>query len=198
MSFHPVSPEGTVEVTTSFKYFRKRLLRGVREHTDRNMSEHRKSLEKGNAFADLVEIQRRLRSHRKQNDKGTVRECRGSGDGMYVQETCRNTGNPPTQDNKSQTGNPRGTGRAKVGGGQARSSEEATNSRRAKGPEFKGNDQRRDKQEIGQGLLTPRNVWELQQSLHAKVGMSPLVRKPDAGDPHVRFDERERGNGARS
>jgi RNA-directed DNA polymerase len=165
-----------MKVTTSFNYFRKRLLQGVREHTDRNMSEHRKSLETGNAFADLVEIQRRLRSHRKQNDKGTVRECRGSGDGMYVQETCRNTGNPPSQDNKSQTGNPRGTGRAEMGGGQARSSEEATNSRRAKGPEFKRSDQRRDRQGIGRGLSTPESVWEFQESLHAKAKEHPDFR----------------------
>jgi RNA-directed DNA polymerase len=176
LSFHPVSPEGTVEVTTSFKYFRKRLHQGVREHTDRNMSEHRKSLEKGNAFADLVEIQRRLRSHRKQNDKGTGRECRGSGDGMYVQETRRNTGNPPSQDKKFQTGNPRGTGWAKVGGGQARSSREATNPRRAKGPEFKHSDQRRDRQGIGKRLSTPNTVWELQQSLHVKAKEHPTFR----------------------
>lgn len=165
-----------MEVTISFKYFRKRLLQGVREHTDRNMSEHRKSLEKGNAFADLVEIQRRLRSHRKQNDKGTGRECRGSGDGMCVQETRRNTGNPSPQANRSQTGNPRGTGRAEMGGGQARSSREAANPRRAKGPEFKHNDQRRDGPGIGKRLSTPETVQELQRSLHVKAKEHPTFR----------------------
>jgi len=94
LSFHPVSSKGTVEVTTSFKYFGKRLLEGVREHIDRTMSEHRKSLEKGNADADLVEIQRRLRLLRKQDDASAEWVCRGSGDGMYVQETRRNTGSP--------------------------------------------------------------------------------------------------------
>ncbi len=119
------------------------------------MNEHRKSLEKGNADADLLEIQRRLRSLWKQNVKGTKWVCRGSGDGMCVKETRRNTGSPSSQVRQLQTGNPRGSGRAKMGGGQARSSEEAVNSRRAKGPEFKGSDGRRDKQEIGRGLLTP-------------------------------------------
>ena len=165
------------------------------------MSEHRASLEKGNADADLLELQRKLESLRKQNVESTKWVCRGSGDGMCVKETRRNTGNPSPQDDQSQTGTPRGTGRAKMGGGQARSSAEATNPRRAKGPELNGNEQRRDKQEIGRGLLTPRSERELQQSLHAKIGMSPLVRKPDARHSlptAVGIDERERGDGARS
>jgi len=61
-----------------------------------------------------------------------------------------------------------------MGGGQARSSEEAANSRRAKGPEFKRNDQRRDRQGIGKRLSTPDKVWELRQSLHAKDSMNSL------------------------
>lgn len=88
-----------------------------------------------------------------------------------------------------------------MGGGQARSGGKSANPRRAKKPEFKGSDQRRDKQKIGQGLLTPRRIWELQQSFHAKVGMSPLVRKPDAENSlpiAIGMDGRECGNGARS
>lgn len=158
------------------------------------MNEHRKSLEKGNADADLPEIHRRLRSLWKQNVKGTKWVCRGSGDGMCVKETRRNTGSPSSQVKQLQTGTPRGSGRADMSGGQARSSEEAVNTRRAKGHEFKGNDQRRGKQVIGRGQLTPRRVWELQRSLHAKVGMSPLARKPDAGNLLVRICGERGGN----
>jgi len=63
-----------------------------------------------------------------------------------------------------------------MGGGPARSSEEAANPRRAKGPEFTRNDQRRDRQGIGKRLSTPDKVWELQQSLHAKAKERPTFR----------------------
>ena len=39
------------------------------------------------------------------------------------------------------------------------------------------------------GLLTPETVEKLQAALPAKACV--LVRKPDAGNPPVRFDERE-------
>ena len=39
-------------------------------------------------------------------------------------------------------------------------------------------------------LTTPERVWNLQQSLQAKKP-EHLVRKPDAGKPPVRFDERD-------
>ena len=140
------------------------------------MSEHRASLEKGNADADLLELQRKLESLRRQNVESTKRVCRGSGDGMCVKETRRNTGNPSSQVKQPQTGTLRGAGRAKMGGGQAHSSEEAANSRRAKGPEFKRSDQRTDRQGIGRGLSTPDSVWEFQQSLHAKAKEHPDFR----------------------
>jgi len=63
-----------------------------------------------------------------------------------------------------------------MGGGQARSSREAANPRRAKGPEFKHSDGRRDRQGIGNRLSTPDTVWELQQSLHAKAKEHPTFR----------------------
>lgn len=140
------------------------------------MSKHRTNLEKGNTDADPVEKRGRLPSHRKQSDEGTVRVCRGSDDGMYGKETHRNTGSPSPQGKQPQTGTPRGTGRAAMGGGGARSSGEAANPRRAKGPEFKANEPRRDKQEIGQGLRTPESVWKLQQSLHAKAKEHSVFR----------------------
>jgi hypothetical protein len=183
LSFHPVSPEGTVEVTTSFKYFRKRLLQGVREHTDRNMSEHRKSLEKGNAFADLVEIQRRLRSHRKQNDKGTGRECRGSGDGMYVQETCRNTGNPPRK-----TTSPKPAPREGQAGRRWVADRPVVVKKRLTPAEQRGlSSSAAIKEGTDRGLAQayqPRTVWELQQSLHVKAqpsGGESMKACPKAG-----------------
>lgn len=140
------------------------------------MSEHRASLEKGFADADLLELQRKLKSLRKQNDTSTKRVCRGSGDGMCVKETRRNTGSPSLQANWRQSGSPRGLGRAKMGGGQARSSAEAATPRRAKEPEFKHSDQRRDGQGIGKRLSTPETVQELQRSLHAKAKEHPDFR----------------------
>jgi hypothetical protein len=61
-SLRPEPPGGVMEVTKSLKHFRKRPLRGVREHTGRNMSEHRESFEKGDVDADPVEIGGRLSS----------------------------------------------------------------------------------------------------------------------------------------
>ena len=40
------------------------------------------------------------------------------------------------------------------------------------------------------GLTTPAMVQKLRAALHAK-GVSSLLREPDAGNLHVRFDERE-------
>ena len=63
-----------------------------------------------------------------------------------------------------------------------------------KGPWFKSNARRSKGKEIGVSLITPESVWQLQEALHAKAlvceRMNPLERKPDAGDSHVRFDER--------
>ena len=41
------------------------------------------------------------------------------------------------------------------------------------------------------GLATPATVQKLQAALHAKVKREILLREPDAGKLHVRFDERE-------
>ena len=63
-----------------------------------------------------------------------------------------------------------------------------------KGPWFKSNARRSKGKEIGVSLITPEGVWQLQEALQAKAlvceRMNPLERKPDAGDSHVRFDER--------
>ena len=187
-------------------------LKGV--HLGRNMGEHRAGLEKGTAKADPAEIGGRLPGHTERarvreleevkSDDRSVLVRRGSGDGMGAKEWCRNTGSPCKQSVKAQRGIARGTGLACVGGGEARSSEEARNERRAKGPQFQGNATSGARAEIGASLPPADKLWKLQETLHAQAkGVTTrgrkhkitLVRKPDAGNPHVRFDERGSGNG---
>ena len=126
------------------------------------MGEHRAGLEKGNAKADSAEIGGRLPGHTEQarvreqedvkSDDCGVLVRRGSGDGMGAEESRRNTGSPRKQSNKAQRGIPRGTGLACVGGGEARSSEDTRNERRAKGPQFQGNATSGARAEIGASL----------------------------------------------
>ena len=180
------------------------------------MGEHRAGLEKGTAKADPAEIGGRLPGHTERarvreledikSDDRSVLVRRGSGEGMGAKEWCRNTGSPCKQSGKAQRGIPRGTGLACVGGGEARSSEEARNERRAKGPQFQGNATSGARRaEIGASLPPAEKLWKLQETLHAQAkGVTTrgrkheitLVRKPDAGNPHVRFDERGSGNGS--
>ena len=179
------------------------------------MGEHRAGLEKGNAKADSAEIGGRLPRH---SERARVRELeevksddrdvlvrRGSGDGMGAKEWCRNTGSPRKQSGKAQRGIARGTGLACVGGGEAGSSEEARNERRAKGPQFQGDATSGARAEIGTSLPPPDKLWKLQETLPAQAkGVTTrgrkheitLVRKPNGGKPHVRFDERGSGNGS--
>ena len=88
---------------------------------------------------------------------------------------------------------------------EAGSSEDARNERRAKGPQFQGNATSGARAEIGASLPPADKLWKLQETLHAQAkGVTTrgrkheitLVRKPDAGNPHVRFDERGSGNGS--
>ena len=147
------------------------------------MGEHRAGLEKGNAKADPAGIGGRLPGHTEQarvreleevkSDDRRVLVRRGSGDGMGAKEWCRNTGSPRKQSVKAQRGIPRGTGLACVGGGEARSSEEARNERRAKGPQFQGNATSGARAEIGASLPPADKLWKLQETLHAKSMKSP-------------------------
>ena len=156
---------------------------GVREHLGRNMGEHRAGLEKGNAKADSAEIGGRLPGHTEQarvreqedvkSDDCGVLVRRGSGDGMGAEESRRNTGSPRKQSIKAQTGIPRGTGLACVGGGEARSSEDTRNERRAKGPQFQGNATSGARAEIGASLPPAEKLLKLQETLHAKSMKTP-------------------------
>ena len=58
-----------------------------------------------------------------------------------------------------------------------------------KGPQFKTDAIRGEGPRRLGNLSTPINVQKLQMALHAKA--RSLVREPDAGNPPVRFDERD-------
>ena len=110
------------------------------------------------------------------SDDRRVLVRRGSGDGMGAKESRRNTGSPGKQSVKAQTGLPRGTGLACEGGGEARSSEDARNERRAKGPQFQGNATSGARVESDESLPPPEKLWKLQRTLHAKAKGSPDYR----------------------
>ena len=62
------------------------------------------------------------------------------------------------------------------GDGKVRSSEETSNDRGAKGPEFKGNAGSSQSREIGVSLTTPPSVRKLQRALYAKAKANPTCR----------------------
>ena len=62
------------------------------------------------------------------------------------------------------------------GDGKVRSSEETSNDRGAKGPEFKGNAGSSQSREIGVSLTTPPSVRKLQRALYAKAKANPAYR----------------------
>ena len=96
--------------------------------------ERRASLETGNVTAEPVRIRRRPPSAWEASSKSTEQEHRGIGAGMWTKEGSVNTGSPRQAGRETPTGSPRGTGRVGSGGGEARSSGEASNDRGAKGP----------------------------------------------------------------
>ena len=175
-----------MEATKSFKHSGKRPRQGVRERAGHNMNEHRASFEKGDADADPVEFGGRLVSSGKNtlspghkdatSDKSTGGVRRSSGDGMRAGQSQRNTGSPPRWSQTVPTGTPRGSGRAAADGGEARSSEEAGNHRRAKEPPFQGSVSRSNGAEIGASLAPPEKLQELQAALHAKAKGNPACR----------------------
>jgi hypothetical protein len=73
----------------------------VSERAGPNMSEHRASLEKGNANADPVEIRGRLAGRGKRAKKAPRPYRRGSGEDMRATETCGNAGNPTRWEDKA-------------------------------------------------------------------------------------------------
>ena len=102
---------------------------------------------------------------------------------------ARNTGSPkawPEMTNRT----PARTGRAPWGGGEVRSTLKPVNAGGGKGPQFKTDAGRGEGPGDWSSLSTPRVFKESQMASHANEAWC-LVREPDAGDLHVRFDERD-------
>ena len=78
----------------------------VSERAGPNMSEHRASLEKGNANADPIEIRGRLTGRGKRAKSAPRPYRRGSGEDMCATETCGNTGNPTRREVKAPSQQP--------------------------------------------------------------------------------------------
>lgn len=97
-------------------------------------TERRESLENNNVTAEPMAPWRRPLSGREASNTCTDWKHRGSGDGMSAKGTGSQHGKPDTEGSKIPTRRPRGTGWAESGGGKVRSSDEASNDRRAKGP----------------------------------------------------------------
>jgi hypothetical protein len=66
--------------------------------------------------------------------------------------------------------------RAEWGVGEVHSSEESSNDRGAKGPQFKFNAEAARAWEIGVSLTTPTKVRQLQRALYAKAKANPTYR----------------------
>src|ERR1700746_2840294 len=79
----------------------------------------------------------------------------------------------PTRDPGCSTGRPRGTGGARWGGGEARSTAEAGQCRRREGTSVQGRRKTwRGTRRLG-NLSTPNSVQKLQTALHAKAKAEP-------------------------
>jgi hypothetical protein len=102
-------------------------------------TERRESLETINVTAEPLAPRRRPPSCREVSNPRTGGEHRGSGDGMSAKGSRSQHGKPDTVGRKIPTGTPRGADWAGSGDGEVRSSNEASNDRGAKGPQFKGN-----------------------------------------------------------
>ncbi|HYZ73298.1 MAG TPA: hypothetical protein VE641_09490 [Chthoniobacterales bacterium] len=102
-------------------------------------TERRVSLENINVTAEPLVPRRRPPSCREVSNTRTGGEHRGSGDGMSAKEQVVNTGNPIRWEERSQPELREEQAGPGSGGGEVRSSNEASNDRGAKGPQFKGN-----------------------------------------------------------
>ena len=178
------------------------------------MSEHRASLEKNNVEAEPLHLRRRPPSSRgeipgpgledSKSDKGSPRRFhRGSGDGMFAEETCRNTGYPAARrgESPSPKNKPRGRGSVLSEVGEAHSSEEAGNDRGAKGPQLQGKVPSKEGAGIGENLPPRNKLQELRETLHAKAKENPDYRFYSLYDKLHRRDvlweawQRSRANG---
>jgi len=95
---------------------------------------------------------------------------------MSTEEIRRNTGDPDSWEGKDPTQAPRGDEAVRTGVGEVHSSEEPSNDRGAKGPQFQGDVTSGQRAEIGASLPPQIKLWELQETLHAKAKGNPNYR----------------------
>jgi hypothetical protein len=98
------------------------------------MNERRAGLEKVNARVEPAKDGRRPPLTLEVSNKRTGSGRRGSGVDMRAKEKRVNMGSPTGREARSQPAIRSGSGRAAPGGGEVRSSDEASNDRGAKGP----------------------------------------------------------------
>ena len=174
-----------MEATKPFEHSGKRPLREVRErigHNKMNIEQAPKSATWTPTPSEVGEGSilpgRNPGPGKRTNlsDKGTGGVRRSSGDGMCAEETQRNTGSPPRWSDQAPTGTPRGAGRAVADDGEARSSEEAGNDRRAKEPQFQGSVSSSNGAEIGASLANSSHAPSAASSVacpsEGKVGLT--------------------------
>ena len=92
---------------------------------------------------------------------------------MSTEEIRRNTGGPPLWGGNDPTQASRGDEAVRAGVGEVHSSEEPSNERGAKGPQFQGDVTSGKRAESGASLPPQIKLWELQEALHVKAKGNP-------------------------
>jgi hypothetical protein len=121
---------------------------------------------------------------------------------MSTEEIRRNTGDPCSWGGNDPTQAPRGDEAVRAGVGEVHSSEEAGNDRGAKGPQFRVKAKVVRGRNIDENLLLQINLGSRRRFVSRSEGrratayhrgqrLDTLSESRDAGNPHVRFDERD-------
>jgi RNA-directed DNA polymerase len=123
---------------------------------------------------------------------------------MSTEEIRRNTGDPLSWGGNDPTQASRGDEAVRAGVGEVHSSEEPSNERGAKGPQFQGDVTSGKRAESGASLPPQIKLWELQEALHVKAKGNPNYRFHALYDKLYRKDvlteawRRSRANGGAS
>jgi hypothetical protein len=167
-------------------------------------TERRESLETINVPAEPVGPGRRPPSGREASDTCTVWKHRGRGEGMSAKDQGVNTGNPirwaasaQPAGREAQAGPDRVADRPEVASKRVTIVERRGLSSRVR---FEGARARGlatslatslKRSAVPESLRCLSEPWRACWVLWVGDRINHLVRKPDAGDPHVRFDERD-------
>ena len=127
---------------------------------------------------------------------------RSNDDGMNTEEIRRNTGDPSSWGGNDPTQAPRGDEAVRAGVGEVHSSEEAGNDRGAKGPQFRVKAKVVRARNIDENLQHRINLGSRRRFVcrseggrapasHRGQRLDTLSESRDAGNSHVRFDERD-------